>query len=616
MLIIYDKDTTSFDNLGLGVLRDFKSEPLITEVLNGLYNLEFDYVRDGWLSESLIEENLIKANGQLFRIWNIKKSIDETKITILAKHIFFDLEKSNFLEDVAPTDKTAENALSWILDHAAIPTNFKVNGDCTKIASARYVRMNPIEAIYNADNCILSRFGGEIELDNYNITIHNKRGNDLGLEIRQRKNLNGADYQLDLSTIATRIMPIGRDGLLLPEKYIDSPLINNYFSPFYYKFDVDVGVDEENGITLENCYQEMRNAVQNLYDSGIDKPQISISIDFVELSKTVEYKHYSNLETAHLGDSCRVFIPSLNLNLITRIVKIVYNCSKDRITSMELGTPIPNYVTSAADVEKNLKNAISTDSPTGLLQQAKNNATSMLKHPFTGYMYISEETGEFYLMDTKDINTAQSVWKFGLGGIGYSSTGINGEYQVAITQDGQIVADFITTGTLAASRIEGYNQLITTVSEQQDTITNINANLTDTNTNLNTLQQALTTIRESIITQSAEAVEMLFKQTGIEDAVNAVETALNDAENQLNIITEYVRFEGAKIILGKSTSQSSLIIENDIIKFMTGNNISAYISENQLYITDSTILNKLQIGKWETKPDSKGNLNTRWVGGN
>lgn len=463
MLILYDKSTTNFNNLGLGVLRDFKSEPLITEVLNGLFNLEFDYTRTGWLSENLAEGNIIKANNQLFRIWNIKKSIDQTKITILAKHIFFDLEKSNFLTNVAPTDKTGEKALIWLLEHAELSTNFKVTGDCTKIASARYVRMNIIDAIYNADNCILTRFGGELELDNYNITLHNRRGKDLGVEIRQNKNLKGAEYHIDLSTVATRIIPVGRDGIMLPEKYIDSPLINNYFAPFFYKYDVDVGVDEANGVTLEDCYTKMREAVNELYAAGIDKPTVSISIDFVELSKTIEYKKYSNLETANIGDSCRVYIPSLNLNLTTRIVKTVYNCNKKRITNLELGTPKPNYVTNSVNTETIIKNAISIDNPTSILQQAKNSATELLKHPFTGYIYISEETGEFYIIDTNDINTAKNVWKFGLGGIGFSSTGINGNYEIAITQDGKIVADFITTGELDTERIKGYKQLLMTV---------------------------------------------------------------------------------------------------------------------------------------------------------
>lgn len=484
VLVLYDKTTTFFSNLGIGVLRDFKSEPLITEGLNGSFYLEFDYVRDGWLSEYLIEGNIIKVNNQPFRIWNVKKNTDDTKITILAKHLWFDLEKCNFLEDVAPTEKTGDVALAWILDRTNLPHQFTVTGDCTKIASARYVRMNPIDAVYNASNCILKRFGGELEIDGYNIILHNKRGNDLGLEIRQKKNLKGAEYSVDLSTLATRIMPIGRDGILLPEKYIDSPLIDNYFAPFFYKYEVDIGVDEENDITLESCYTEMRNKVQELFDAGIDKPSVSISIDFIELSKTTEYQQYSNLEAAHLGDSCRVFIPSLNLNLTTRIVKTVYNCSKKRITKIELGTPKPNYVSNNVDTEKILQNAVSSDSPTSLLRQAKDNATAMLKHPFSGYMYISEETGEFYLMDTNSIKTAQKIWKFGLGGIGYSSTGINGTYETAITSDGQIVADFITTGKLSTTVIEGYDQIIITVEKQNNKIAEVTQTVDELNSKI------------------------------------------------------------------------------------------------------------------------------------
>lgn len=156
--------------------------------------------------------------------------------------------------------------------------------------------------------------------------------------------------------------------------------------------------------------------------------------------------------------------------------------------------------------------------------------------------------------------------------------------------------------------------------EQQDSIDNINGTLNSTNSNINDLQQTITVIKETMLTQTAEAFEMLFKKTGIQETVDNLEEALKDVENNQNTITEYIRFEGAKIILGKSTSQTKLIIENDIIKFMTGENVSAYISENQLYITDSTILNKLEIGnqngRWEKKVDKRGNLNTKWVGVN
>ena len=84
MLIIYDKsvsfdrsDTNMFfDSLGYGVLTDLVSDPLITEELNGSYILEFEYKKDGKLSEYLVEENIIKAHGEPFSIYSIDKKIN------------------------------------------------------------------------------------------------------------------------------------------------------------------------------------------------------------------------------------------------------------------------------------------------------------------------------------------------------------------------------------------------------------------------------------------------------------------------------------------------------------------------------------------------------------
>ena len=496
MLTIYDKATTSFNNLGIGVLRDFKSDPLITEVLNGLYNLEFEYVTDGWLSEYLIEENIIRANGQPFRIWNVKKNVDKTTITILAKHIFFDSEKTVWLEDVAPTNLPAQMALTWCLNRAKDTSPFQSSGDCTEIASARYVRTNLIDAVYNNDNAILKRFGGEIELNNYNVIFHNRRGTELGLEIRQKKNLTGADYELDFSQVATRIMPIGNDGLLLPEKYIDSPIIDNYFSPLYYKYECNIGINEEEGITEEIAYQMMRDEVEKLFESGVDKPSVNIKIDFIELSKTLEYMQYSNLETAHLGDSCKIYIPSLKLSLTTRIVKTVYNCLKKRITSLELGSIKPNIATSRIKDDRAVKNALSIDTDTSVLQKAKEQATSMINHPFAGHLFIDETTGQLYIMDTTDPNTAQKVWKWGLGGLGFSSTGINGPYGIAITQDGSIVADYITTGQLNTNLIQGYGQLVTAVSDNTGAISLLTQSVGELNSKIQDIAD-ITTAAES-----------------------------------------------------------------------------------------------------------------------
>ena len=328
--------------------------------------------------------------------------------------------------------------------------------------------MDPITAIYSADNALLDRFGGELELDGYNITVHKKRGSNNGLTIIHRKNLSGAELQVDFSTVATRILPQGKDGLLLPEKFVDSPLINNYFAPLYKKEEFEIGVDEET--TEEEAIEQLRSAAEALFDKEIDRPTISLAVDFIELSKTEEYKNYSSLETAHLGDTVTVILKQLNLNYETRIVKTVYDCLEERIVELELGSVVPDYVSVQKDKETSVENAINQISPSSILEQAKEQASNMINHPFNGYIYISNDTGEMYLMDNPNVNVAQNVWKFGLGGIGFSKTGISGPYETAWTQDGQIVANFITTGSMSIERIEGLTGKLELIVKEQESL--------------------------------------------------------------------------------------------------------------------------------------------------
>ena len=456
MITIYNSNETDFSSLGLGVLRDFTSDPIITEQLNSSYTLEFNYSKDGYLSDKIIEENIVKAKGQLFRIWQVKK--DMQVIKVLAKHIFFDLSK-NFILDSSPTGLTAQGALNWILERTETANNFIVSGDCSLTSSARYVRKNVTDAIYNADNAILKRFGGELELDNFNVFVHARRGTDSNFSIRYRKNLKGIDFNLDFSTVVTRIIPQGNDELLLDTIYVDSPKIDDYFQPLYQKIDFDIGVDEEEGITEEMAKEQLLNAALQLFSDGIDSPEVSIKVDFIELSKCEEYNQYSNLETCQLGDTIQTIIPELNINCDVRVVKTVYNCNLKRFTNLELGTVKPDFANTQSSVINSINNTVARINPKSILEKAQENAKAEINHPFKGNVLIDEDNGNLYIMDTNDPSTAQQVWKWSMGGLGYSNTGVNGTYITAITQSGAINANFITTGKLSVDRIEGLSEI-------------------------------------------------------------------------------------------------------------------------------------------------------------
>ena len=278
--------------------------------------------------------------------------------------------------------------------------------------------------------------------------------------------MTGIEFNLDFSTVATRIMPQGANELLLDQKYVDSPLIENYFTPIYKKVEFsNIGVDEDT--SEEEAKKLLLEQAQQLFNAGIDKPEISIKVDFVELSKCVEYKDYSNLESCNLGDTIKAIIPELNINLETRIVKTVYNCSLNRFTTLELGTVKPDFVSNQSKVVNEINNAVSQVNPESILSKAKEEATNIINHPFSGNIYIDKNTGVLYLMDTNDISTSRNIWRWSLGGLGFSKNGVNGPYETAITQDGSIVADFITTGKINTSLIEGYEQLILSVSKTE-----------------------------------------------------------------------------------------------------------------------------------------------------
>lgn len=340
-----------FASKGLGVLRDFKTNPQITEVINGEYTLEFEYAKDGWLSNELVEENILKANNngsdQLFRIYYTDKGLNSIKV--LAKHIAFDLN-DNFLDDIAPTDKNGTDALNWVLERTQYAHGFTGWSDITDLHTARYVRKNMNDVLFYANNSILNTWGGEFKFDNFVVKLYQQRGTNKGLQIRHGKNLTGASVKLDFSTVATRIMPIGFDGLLLPEKYIDSTLINNYRSPLIKKVNFDIGVNEDT--TESQAYELMRTEVAKLYAANIDLPTISARIDLVELSKVKEYENYTDLETVELGDTVKVYIKELNVDIDARIVKTTYDCLKERLVNVELGEATQNFVKATSSNEK------------------------------------------------------------------------------------------------------------------------------------------------------------------------------------------------------------------------------------------------------------------------
>lgn len=96
---------------------------------------------------------------------------------------------------------------------------------------------------------------------------------------------------------------------------------------------------------------------------------------------------------------------------------------------------------------------------TTMLASAKKNATELIKSGDGGYVTLKRNDNgiieEILISDEADYTIAQKIWRWNKNGFGYSKTGYDGEYGLAITMDGAIVADKITSGTMYADHIRG-----------------------------------------------------------------------------------------------------------------------------------------------------------------
>lgn len=457
MITIYNSNTTDFNNNGIAVLNScIKVE--VTEELNGDYSLDLEYPIFGNIKwQYLINDNIIKCltpkGTQLFRIAKVIKNM--SSVDVYARHIFYDLI-DNFIEDVSITGMNGAEAINAILTGTQYTHNFKGYSDLENVGTASYLRKNPVESILDGDNSFLDTWGGELLRDDFDIHINASIGEDRGYTILYGKNLQSVEDNSDYTNIVTRVMPVGRDEsgneIELPEKYVDSPLINNYIHPHVKNYDfpdIKVNAAPSDGsaiVTLNNVYTQLREQANLLFSKNhIDIPVIAYTIDFVELCKTEEYKDYSILQQIYIGDTVAIKHQRIGINLKAKLIKYVYDGVLEKYISMELGD-----VTS---VNAGVVNITINSQINGIQLNIDDVKfiTDKLKNALGGYCI--KRDNEMLIMDTPNIATATKVWRWNLNGLGYSSTGYNGTYGVAITMDGEIVANFIKTGELDADLI-------------------------------------------------------------------------------------------------------------------------------------------------------------------
>lgn len=184
-----------------------------------------------------------------------------------------------------------------------------------------------------------------------------------------------------------------------------------------------------------------------------------IQFDNMELELSALDLHYLDVdvEAVKLLDEIRVISRPHGLDRMFPVTKLEIPLDSPEQTQFKLGTTVKTSLTSvnnqiSAAILKKIDDLPKAHS---ILKEAKENATQIMNMATTGYITITKDdygSETLYISNVRDYTKADKLWKWNMNGLGYSNDG-GKTFGLAITMDGSIVADYITTGVLNADVI-------------------------------------------------------------------------------------------------------------------------------------------------------------------
>ncbi|ETC92404.1 minor structural protein [Enterococcus faecalis PF3] len=317
-------------------------------------------------------------------------------------------------------------------------------------------QVGPIDAIIGSNNGnqnLTGVTGGELEMDNFNLKLVKQIGADNGFRIDFGINLEAIDEDYDDESIINSLFLIGG----VPDNDYDQDK-----EPITYGFLEIAGVNDSNRRIgkRENSEckttDELKKWGQSLFDKDrIHEPKVTHTISMVALEHTLEYEDmYEELSSLHFGDVVHVRAKEVDIEVTERMVEYTWFPTLGKFKNIVLGNDLSLYTSTVNNQTQELKQKI--DNRTETLVQNVLNATAWITGNSGGHVVFRPEKApsEILIMDKNKVATAKRVWRWNLNGLGYSSNGVNGPFELAMTSKGEIVADFIKVGIINANVLQ------------------------------------------------------------------------------------------------------------------------------------------------------------------
>lgn len=416
MIKIFSKTDKNFISNGDEVLLPFKAK--VRKEDNNDFYLDIEcplkYV------DYFVEGNIIVASTpqgeQAFRINNPEKT--KSKVSCKAYHVFYD-SKNYAIADTYIVNKNCNDALAQLNSHTDSTSPFSTLSNVTTVDSFRCVR----KSLYEAIQTVLERWGGHLVRDNFSIQILSSIGQDNGVVVRYKKNLKEITCSENWDDVVTKILPVGRDGILLNDLDASQSIYilssTQYDIPYTKVVEFNQDIDEQD-YPSETAYKQAlvtdlrTQATAYLAENCIPK---------------VNYTLKANLEKiTDVGDTVQVYDERLGINITTQVIAFTYDCISGQYSEVEFG-----------NFQKTLSNLMSTI--TADTQSIANQTSKEYTDPIWSTLedsYVFYDGTKILAVNTLPKENAQKVLKISSDGIGFSQNGINGNYNSSWDMNGAL----------------------------------------------------------------------------------------------------------------------------------------------------------------------------------
>ena len=325
-------------------------EVAVFEGLQETHTVSFKYPMKDEKAELIKENRIVSVEGQAYRITLVKKNYSGSRImTVKANRIFYDDALHHHLPTIGNDTDVTKSTIGVdpydVIKLAIAGTKFelipdselkemgmtRIGADGVKIDFYPTDKINTYDVIQN----VIEAYGrGEIYYDNYRFAVVERIGKDNGVRMSIKKNMTSLSVERNTQELTTRLYMYGKDDLTISsvnggKPYIDSKEgIEKYGIREAYRDYSDYDDPEK----LKAFGEWDLKGEGNEY--RLDRPQLTITGDVVDLSKLAEYGDFYKIS---LGDTVHVFED--NIEHKQRIVSMTYYPYSAKQPSVTIGQP-------------------------------------------------------------------------------------------------------------------------------------------------------------------------------------------------------------------------------------------------------------------------------------